>query len=207
MVSLDASALSPQEIYRLLISTIIPRPIALISTCSSDGSQNLAPFSFFNGVSSNPATVMVSIAVRPDGGIKDTLRNILETREFVVNSANQWLIEPLVHTAGAFDYGVDEMKEAGLTGIASDVVRPLRVRESAAQFECTLYDSMKIGDGSAGSSTIVIGEIKKFHLAESVYQNGRVDQKTFQAVGRLGGISYTNLEREFEIPIPQISDK
>lgn len=206
-ISLSSSDLAPQDLYRIMISTIIPRPIAFISTRSPSGKNNLAPFSFYNGVSSNPPTIMVSIAVRPDGAIKDTLRNIFDTEEFVINSANEWLIEPLVHTAGYFDYGVDEMAEVGLTGIPSEIVKPLRVKESAAQFECTLYDHLKVGDGSPGSSTIVIGEIKKIHLAESVYEKGRVNRDKFEPVGRLGGISYTNLERDFDIAIPEIGSK
>lgn len=202
--SLDPSTLSQQDRYRILINTIIPRPIALVSTQSKDGITNLAPYSFFNAVSSNPATLVISIAVKPDGQIKDTLRNIQETGEFVVNSANSWLIDPLVYSAGSFPEDVDEMKLVGLTPLASEVVKPPRVKEAAFQYECTVYDQVSVGDGSAGSSTIVIGRIERMHITSSIYNEGKVPSDGLAMVGRLGGISYAEVKESFEIAIPKV---
>ena len=201
--SIDPTTITTQEAYRILINTIIPRPIALVSTQSSSGTNNLAPYSFFNAVSSNPATLMISVAVKPDGTLKDTLRNIKETGEFVVNSANRWLIDPLVYSAGNFPSDVDEMALVGLTPIASETVKPPRVKEAAFQYECLLYDTMQIGDGSPGSSTLIVGRIQRMHIAESIYNEGRIKPEDLAPVGRLGGISYTELGATFQREIPK----
>jgi flavin reductase (DIM6/NTAB) family NADH-FMN oxidoreductase RutF len=202
--TLNPSNISTQEVYRILIDTIIPRPIALVSTQSKQGKNNLAPFSFFNALSSNPATLMISIGVKPDGSSKDTLDNIIETGEFVVNSANRWLIEPLVYSAGNFAKEVDEMQLVGLTPIASEVVKAPRVKESSTQFECTLYKEVKIGDGSAGSSTMIIGKIERIHLSTALVKNDRIDPKKIETIARLGGVSYAKLGVCFEIKIPKV---
>jgi flavin reductase (DIM6/NTAB) family NADH-FMN oxidoreductase RutF len=202
--TLAPAKLSQQDIYRILINTIIPRPIAFVSTQSKNGKNNLAPYSFFNAVSSNPATLMISIAVKPDGTIKDTLRNIEETGEFVVNSANHWLIDPLVYSAGSFPEDIDEMTLTGLTPLASEVVKAPRVKESAFHYECTLYNKLQIGDGSPGSCTMVVGKIERMHIAESIYNQGKVNPGDLAPIGRLGGISYTTIGDVFEIAIPKV---
>lgn len=147
MLSIDPEEQSARSNYKLLIGSIVPRPIAFVSTISSAGVVNLSPFSFFSGVCSDPLTIMISVASAAGREEKDTLRNIVETGEFVVNSANQWLIEPLVHTAGEFAPEVNEMELVGLSALDSTKVKPPRVKESAIQFECQLYDKMQIGDG------------------------------------------------------------
>ena len=203
-VSLNPADMPAQDVYKIIIGSLVPRPIALISTVSKEGKGNLAPFSFFNGVSSNPPALMISISVRPDGTTKDTLRNIKDTNEFVVNSANRWIIEPLVHTAGEFPSEINEMEEVGLTPLASSIVIPPRVKESAIQFECTRYADIQIGDGTPGSSTVVVGQIVKIHIAEHLYQNGRIILSEHQPIGRLGGMAYTTIGDVFEIPVPKI---
>ncbi|WKZ57562.1 MAG: flavin reductase family protein [Bdellovibrionota bacterium] len=205
MVTLDADKLSPPELYKLIIGAVVPRPIAFVSTCNSQGQVNLAPFSFFTGVSSNPPCLVFSVAVRPNGAGKDTLRNVQETGQFVVNSANEWLAEPLVHTAADFPYGVNEMEQAGLTPIASVKVRPPRVKESAVQFECEVYKTMPIGDGSPGSATLVVGRIVCAHVHKAAYDNGRIILQELRPVARLGGIGYCLVGNTFELPVPKIS--
>ena len=202
--TINPANLTSQDIYRILINTIIPRPNAFVSTQSKNGKNNLAPFSFFNGVSSNPAALMISIGVKSDGTLKDTLRNIEETGEFVVNSANHWLIDPLVYSAGNFPEDIDEMTLTGLTPLASEIVKAPRVQESAFQYECTVYNKMQIGDGSPGSCTMVVGKIERMHIAESIYNQGRINPKDLQPIGRLGGISYTTIGDIFEIAIPKV---
>lgn len=204
---IDPSVLPAKEIYKLLIGAIVPRPIAFVSTVSASGVGNLAPFSFFNGISSNPPCLMISVSRKDDGSKKDTLRNIEETGQFVVNSANEWLIEPLVHCAGAYPYGVDEMSIVGLTPMPSVRVRPPRVRESAVQFECETYKTVEIGDGSPGSTTVIFGRILLAHAHSTVYKNGRIDFSAYRTIGRLGGFGYGRVLETFDIPIPKVGSE
>jgi flavin reductase (DIM6/NTAB) family NADH-FMN oxidoreductase RutF len=193
-----------ESIYKLLIGAIVPRPIAFISTLNKKGEANLAPFSFFNGVCSNPPCMMVSIARKPDGNKKDSLINIEETEEFVVNSASEWMIEKVVHCGAKYPYGVNEMKKAGLNSLPSELVKPVRVKESAFQMECVLYNKLEIGDGSVGTSTIVVGEIKLFHINETIYKDGKVDLAAYKPMARVGGPMYCELGKPRKIPIPEL---
>ena len=206
--SIDPTEVDAHTMYKLIIGSVVPRPIAFVSTCSANGVGNLAPYSFFNGLSSNPPCVMISVGVSREGGQqKDTLRNILETKEFVVNSANEWMIEAVVHCAANYPYGVDEMKKVGLTPLPSQRVNPSRVKEAAVQLECRLYDTMQIGDGSPGSSTVVVGEIVMAHVFSDAYLQGRIDFDKIKSVARLGGFGYGKVTDLFDIPVPRVSDK
>jgi len=204
MTSIDISKLAPHEAYRLLITGIVPRPIAFVSTCNAAGVINLAPFSFYCGVASNPPCLAISIARKPDGTKKDTLRNIEETNEFVVNSAHDWIAGPLVHCAASYPYGVDEMSKVGLTPLASLRVRPPRVTESAVHYECEFYKSVEVGDGGPGSSTLVLGKVVHCHASSHIYENGKIDFTRLHPLARLGGISYSLLGDIFELEIPRV---
>ncbi len=202
-IEFDLSAMPILERYRLIIGSVVPRPIAFVSTMNKQGQVNLAPFSFFMGVSSNPPCLAFSVSRKPSGEKKDTLRNIEETGDFVINTASEWLIEPLVHTAADFPYGVDEMAKVGLTPIASKMVKPPRVREAAVQFECALHHLLQIGDGTAGSAELIVGKILYLHVQKTAYQNGRILLSETKPVSRLGGTSYAKLGELFDIPIPK----
>lgn len=204
MIQIDPSSAKVSTIYKFLIGGIVPRPIAFLSTISKSGQSNLAPFSFFNAVSSNPPCIVVSIARKSNGEKKDSLVNIEETGQFVINSANEWLIEPLVHSAAEFPYGVNEMEKVGLTPASSIKVKPVRVKESALQLECELYKSVEIGNGEVGSSTLIIGKVVLFHILESAYKDEKILLDHLKPVGRLGGISYQLLGEQFSIPIPKV---
>jgi len=203
--AIDPKSLSQREIYTLMVSIIVPRPIALVSTCSSEGVGNLAPFSFYNGVSSKPPCLMFSCAIGRDGAKKDTLRNIEETEEFVVNTTNEWIIEPVVKAAAEYPYGVNEMEAVGLTAVTSQVVAPDRVAESAVSFECTLYSRVPVGDGSPGSAVIIVGEIVYIHIQEECYQDGVVLYEKLAPVSRLGGPTYSKGGETFDRRIPKLS--
>ena len=201
-VAIDPAALPVRDMYHLMNGTIIPRPIAFVSTINAAGVVNLAPFSFFNGVSSNPPCLMVSIAPKSDGSKKDTLRNIEETGQFVVNTASLWLAEPLVYCGAEFAYGVNEMAKAGLTPMPSIKVKAPRVKEAAVNFECELYKLVQIGDGTPGSSTAVFGKIVQVHIIRSAYENGRVKFSELAPLSRLGGFAYAALGDTFELKVP-----
>jgi len=203
MIKLDLGSLEVREAYRLLIDSIVPRPIAFLSSINLKGEVNLAPFSYFNGVSTKPPCIMVSFARNRKGEKKDSLINIEETGEFVVNSANEWLLEPLVYTAGAFPYGVNEMEKVGLTPLASELVKSPRVKESAIQMECKVHKSIEIGDGGAGASTIIFGEIVLMHVSKEAYSDGSISFDKIKCVGRLGGASYGQITNPFDVPRPK----
>lgn len=204
MVTLDPQAMTTPDLYKLMIGTIIPRPIALVSTISEEGIFNLAPFSFFTGVSSNPPCLAVSIARKPNGEKKDTLKNIEATDQFVVNTTSEWLIEPLVHSAGDFPPEVDEMATVGLTPLPSVKVTPPRVKEAAVQFECENVGVLEVGEGDAGSSTLVVGRILLAHVSAAAYKDGKIDFTALKPVARLGGITYSLIGQTFDIAVPKL---
>ncbi len=182
-----------------MIGSIVPRPIAFVSTLSKDGALNLAPFSYFNGVCSNPPTVMFAPGRRGyDGKIKDTLNNISDTEEFVINIVSEEFVEKMVKCSTDFDPDVNEFDISGLTPAPSKKVGPSLVQESKVSFECTLNQIIEIGDGTAGSGFVVIGTVVLFHVDDAVYKDGRIDLEALNPVGRLAGNSYVRLTDTFE---------
>ncbi len=206
MVSVDpASAEGSASIYKLMIGAIVPRPIAFISTVSPGGVGNLAPFSYFNGVSSDPPCLMVAITRKSDGDKKDTLKNIEATRQFVVNTVAEWIAEPMNQCSAEYPYGVDEMRKVGLTGIASVKVRPPRVKESPIQMECELYDTLRVGDGRIGSAVIVVGRIVLMHVHAAAFRDGKILLDQIKPLARLAGFGYAKVPvaNTFDLPRPK----
>jgi flavin reductase (DIM6/NTAB) family NADH-FMN oxidoreductase RutF len=196
----DPNEISIQETHKLMIGSIVPRPIAFVSTQSKDGKNNVAPFSYFNGVCSKPPTIMFAPARRGwDGQEKDTLINIRDTKEFVVNIVSEPFAEKMVLCSTDFDSDVDEFEMSGLTPIASQKVAPPRVGESKVSFECKLNQIVEIGDGTAGSGFVVIGTIVLFHIDEEVYEDGRINLEKLQALGRIAGNGYARTTDTFDI--------
>lgn len=204
MIELKPEDLTTRDLYKLLIGGIVPRPIAWVSTQSEEGKGNLAPFSFFMGVSSNPPCLAIAVGQRPDGSTKDTLRNIKVTKEFVVNSATLPLAEALVATAAEHEYGIDELQEANLEALPSVRVAPVRVKGSPVHFECRVKETLQIGEGQAGSSTLVVGEIVYAHIEPAAYESGRIDHRVLEPLARLGGFGYAELGRSFELKVPPV---
>jgi flavin reductase (DIM6/NTAB) family NADH-FMN oxidoreductase RutF len=204
MLSIDPASISTYEMYKLMTSAIVPRPIALVSSISKGGMINLAPFSYFSGVSSNPPCLMISVARgRGERQKKDTLINIEETGEFVVNISSQFMAEPLVYTSFPFAPEVNEAKEAGFGLLDSDIVRAPRVKESPIHFECKVYKSVDIGDNKLGSTVAIFGEIVKAHVDKEVYSDDfNLDISKIKPIARLGGKDYSVVDNSFEINIP-----
>ena len=196
----DPNEIPFQETHKLMIGSIVPRPIAFVSTKSKDGKNNVAPFSYFNGVCSKPPTIMFAPARRGwDGEEKDTLINIRDTKEFVVNIVSESFSEKMVLCSTDFDSDVDEFEMSGITPIASQKVVPPRVGESKVSFECILNQIVEIGDGTAGSGFVVIGTIVLFHIDEEVYEDGRINLEQLQALGRIAGNGYARTTDTFDI--------
>jgi flavin reductase (DIM6/NTAB) family NADH-FMN oxidoreductase RutF len=202
-ISLDPAQLDTQANYKLLIGSILPRPIAFVSTRSASGQDNLAPFSFFTGVCSNPPTLLFCPMQRgSDGAEKDTLRNIRDTGEFVVNVVNEALVERMNQTAKELPYGESEFVLAGLTPVASRLVKAPRVLESPINMECRLQQIIPVGAGDIGSGNVILGTIVQFHIRQDLYQDGRIDTHQLALVSRLAGSSYAPIRDVFQLERP-----
>src|SRR5262245_13679810 len=195
----DPRTMPTKEVYRLLISAVVPRPIAFVSTVSAAGVPNLAPFSYFNAVASEPPLVAVSINDRPDDP-KDTLRNIRETREFVVNVVTEPLLDAMVRTAGEWPRSTSEFGPSGLTPAPSERVRPPYVAESPLQLECVFYKEVLLGN-----SFLVVGEVVLARVRDEVMVDGRVDPAKLAPIGRLGGELYAPLGPVLKRARPKVS--
>jgi flavin reductase (DIM6/NTAB) family NADH-FMN oxidoreductase RutF len=207
MLSIDPAQCEQRQVYKLMTGIIVPRPIALVSTMDRAGIANLAPFSFFNGVGSVPPSILFCPTVRAPVGLaqeirKDTLRNVEETGEFVVNVVNDALAAQANATSAEVPPEVDEFELSGLTPIASEAVRPPRVAESPAQMECKLlqvvYTSRKPGGG-----VVVLGEVVRFHIREDLFEDFRVDPAGLDAVGRMAGNTWVRTRDRIELIRPK----
>ena len=189
-----------KENHKLMIGSIVPRPIALVSTISKDSIKNLAPFSYFNGVCSKPPTIMFAPARRGwDGKEKDTLKNIKETKEFSINLVSESFVEQMIACSTDFDPEIDEFYISKLTPLSSKKIKPPIVKESKISFECILNKIVTVGNKEAGAGFIVIGEIILFHIDDEIVSNGHIDLNSFNPIGRLAGNFYTRPTNNFEI--------
>lgn len=193
----------PQDLYKVLSGSIIPRPIAFVSTIDAKGIPNLAPFSFFTGVGSNPPVVCFSPVLRSgEEPSKDTLRNVRETHEFVVNIVSEEFVEKMNMTAAEVGPEIDEFDLSGLTPVASELVKPPRVAESKVQMECRVLQIVPTGN-QPGSGVLVLGEVVRFHVQEAVFDNFRIDPTKLHAVGRLAGTTYVRTTDTFDLERPK----
>jgi flavin reductase (DIM6/NTAB) family NADH-FMN oxidoreductase RutF len=208
------SQLAHREFYNILISAVAPRPIAWVSSLSASGQPNLAPFSFFNAVCANPPLLAFAPGMRspkksgaaaeePAGTPKDTLRNIRETGEFVINIVTFELAEAMNLTSGDYDPIINEFNLAKLASSPSKVVRPRRVAESPVSFECKLRQILDFNPGPEGGS-LVIGEIVSIHVDDRHLKEGRLDRNSLDLIGRMGGMQYTRTTERFEMVRPKV---
>jgi flavin reductase (DIM6/NTAB) family NADH-FMN oxidoreductase RutF len=193
------SELKPRERYKLLASTITPRPIAWVSTLGENGRPNAAPFSFFNVFGEDPPVLGFSVNDRSPGDRKDTGRNAQRMREFVVNLVPLKAIDEMNITAAEFGPDVDEFHEAGLTPVPSLMVKPPRIAESPVSFECRLLQVVEFGP----ARTLVIGEILMMHVRDDAVldpENFHIDNAKLGLVGRMHGNRYIDISTSFELP-------
>jgi len=196
--------ISVSEIQRLLQGGIGPRPIALVSTISKDGINNLSPFSFYNVFGANPPVIGFSPSRRGrDGSLKDTYLNIIETKECVVQAVTYDMVEQVSLSSTEYEKGIDEFVKSGLTPIDSDLVKPKRVKESPFQMECKLLDMISYGEGGA-SANIAICEVIKFHIKGDIFVNGLIQPNKIDLVARMSGDYYCRAfgENIFEVEKP-----
>lgn len=199
---LDFTALSPRDAYAWMVSTIMPRPIAWVSTISADGRTNLAPFSFFQGVCANPPTLMFVPVNTRDGAKKDTTRNIEAVPEFVVNLVPFALAETMNATSAMLPHGESEFEKFGIAATASERVRPPRVAAAPVAFECALDRIVHIGEGPLAAN-VMFGKILVAHLSDAVLgADGKMDAGRLDLVGRMGGDGYTRTTERFSLERP-----
>jgi len=200
--TIDPSREEPRDVYGLLISAIVPRPIALTSTVDDEGGRNLAPFSFFMGVSSVPPVLAISTVSRRSGEKKDTLRNVEANGEFVVNVVSSSMAEAMNLCSADYPHGQDEFEHAGLTPVPSLRVAVPRVGESPVQMECRLERILEIG---AQPAYLILGEVLLFHVREDVLRDGRIDVRELRPLARLGGSEYAKVGEVFSMARPVVS--
>lgn len=195
----DPNELEHTAVYKLLTGTIIPRPIGWISSVSENGINNLAPFSYFNAVGDDPPHVMFSTG-RGNDSNKDTLNNVLATKQFVVNMVTEELVEQMNTTAQAVHSDIDEFELAGVTSIPSQKVKPMRVRESPITLECELVHHYFLEDHRHGGACVVIGRIVMMHFDDNVLlDNYRINLENYKPVSRLAGSNYAKIGELFSV--------
>jgi flavin reductase (DIM6/NTAB) family NADH-FMN oxidoreductase RutF len=206
----NVADLSHREFYNIMLSSVAPRPIAWVSTLSAAGQPNLAPFSFFIAISSKPPLLAFAPGLRirkdgeaPRGETKDTLRNVRETGEFVVNVVTYDLAEAMNLTSGEYDATVNEFELAGLTPSPSQRVKPPRVGESAVSYECKVHQILDFSSPPHGNS-LVIGKIVSVHISEKHLKDGRIDPDSLDLIGRMGGNQYSRTTQRFEMVRPKV---
>ena len=201
-MELDPDQLNTRTMYEWMIHSILPRPIAWVSTVSISGVTNLAPFSFFQGVCARPPTLMFCPVNHRDGSSKDTLRNIEATGEFVVNTVSAADAEAMNATSAMLGFEESEFERFGIAAAPSVVVRPPRVVSVSVAFECRLDRIIRVSEGPAGGN-IVLGRIVRMHVADAVIgANGYPDPDRLDLIGRMGGTEYLRTRDRFSIDRP-----
>ena len=198
---IDPKSTEPFNLYKLLIGSILPRPIAFVSTMGPDGIYNLAPFSFFTAVSANPPTIAFAPMINTLGKRKDTLNNVEHLGEFVVNVVSEDIVQPMNETSADFPPEIDEFEVSGLTPIPSDLVAVPRVKESHIAMECKLRQIVEMSSLPLGGS-LVIGEVVRFHVDDEYFDDYRIDVDKLRPVGRMAGFIYTRTTDRFELVRP-----
>lgn len=202
MITLKPEDLSTQDNYKLLVGSVIPRPIALVTTQSEDGLVNLAPFSFFNVVSSNPPVLSLSVQ-RMNGEMKDTARHLLATKEAVLHIVDQENVVEANKTAATLPAEMSELTVSNFETIPSDVVRVPAVKPAKARYETTVLEYVPVKKEESVTADFFLLEIKAYHLDETIYEAGRINPKTLGAVSRLAGDNYAEIGKLFSIARPE----
>ena len=201
MKKIKAETLSDMQNYKLLSGSIIPRPIAFVTTQNLKGDINAVPFSFFNVV--NHTSPMIAIAVqRTKGNRKDTSINIEQSGEFVVHITDEAIVNDVNETAAPLEYGVNELKRTSLSMIDSDLIKVPAIKEAKVRFECKLHQIVQLGNKDNGSD-LIIGEIVMYHIDEEVYfEDSKIDANQLNPVARLAGNDYSLLGQTFTVNRP-----
>ncbi|WP_216830964.1 flavin reductase family protein [Alkalihalobacterium elongatum] len=202
MIFIDPKSQSRKENYQILSSAVIPRPIAFVTSQNEEGVVNAAPFSFFNVITAEPPLISISVGRRNGETVKDTGRNILKGKEFVVHLVDEAIVDQMNQTSAEYPSNVSEVKETGLTLTESKVVRVPSIKEAKIRMECSLHQAIALGTEEEASCDLLIGEVVMFHLADDIFADGKVSANASQLVSRLGGAEYARLTDVFSLQRP-----
>jgi len=203
MLRFDPGGSSAADIYKLMIGMVVPRPIAFVSSVDEQGVRNLAPFSYFMACTADPPVVCFASSFRSGPApTKDTLHNVVATKEFVVNIVSEGFADKMNLTSAEVPPEIDEFEISGLTPVASELVKPPRVGESHAQMECRLRQLLPIGE-APGGGTIIFGDVLRFHVDEAVVDGHKIDPNKLKAIGRMGGPTYVRTRDRFDMTRPK----
>lgn len=197
MLSIDPNEQTERENYKLLVGSVIPRPITFVTSMSADGIVNAAPFSYFNIVASDPPLLSVSVQSRA-GALKDTARNAIETGEFVIHVVDESNVKEVNKTAASLPPEESEISLTTLPLIDSEAVKVPSVKEAKVRFECRLEQAVELG-----GTRLLIGRVVRFVIDESIYDNGRIDPEALKPVSRLAGLNYAKLGDIFPLKRPE----
>ncbi|MGE7273722.1 flavin reductase family protein [Brevibacillus panacihumi] len=200
-MELQVSELARQEKYKLLIGCIVPRPIAWVTSLGENGKVNAAPFSYFNVASIEPMMVSVAVMRKPGSVLKDTARNIAANGQFVVNMVDVHNVDAVNQTSADYPADVSEVEALGLQTSPSTMLEVPRLTASRIHFECKLHQIVELG--SPVTSDLIIGEVVHVHVADELYEAGRIDAAAFSPVSRLAGHTYATLGEMFDRPRPE----
>ncbi|WP_214818653.1 flavin reductase family protein [Exiguobacterium sp. s59] len=201
MLSIEPSALTERDTYKFLIGSIVPRPIAFVTTRNGDV-INAAPFSYFNVVASNPPLVSVSVQ-RKDGVMKDTARNVLLTNELVIHVVDETNVFDVNETAANLDADESELSRTTFTLQPSDVITTPGVKEAKIRFECVLHQHVPIEHEGQTTADFLIARVVRFHIDRELYEHGRIDARRLAPVSRMAGNSYATLGDLFDVKRPE----
>jgi flavin reductase (DIM6/NTAB) family NADH-FMN oxidoreductase RutF len=200
-LKIDPKQQTKQDNYKLLIGSILPRPIAFVTSLGPEGIVNAAPFSFFNVAGTEPPLILFSCMRKPGGVMKDTARNIAEHGEFVVHVVDGENVGMVNDTSVEFPPDVSEAESVGFTLVPSDVVKVPRILETKIQMECRLHRLLTLGGTEKEpNSDLIIGEVVRFHIDDSVYSGGKIDTDKLDPVSRLAGTFYGKIGNTFSMP-------
>ncbi len=204
MRTIDPKTVATRDLHQFLLGSVAPRPIAFASTIDEDGNMNIAPYSFFNAFSSNPPILVFSSNRRvTNNTTKDTLHNIQRTKEVVINVVNYNIVRQMTLASIEYPSDVNEFEKAGLTAIPSDLVKPMRIKESPAQMECVVDEIVTLGD-KGGAGHLIICKVVKMHVAENVIdEQNRIDPHKMDLMGRMGRAFYVRCSGSNVFPIFQ----
>lgn len=201
MIRIDPRELSRPAMYNVLIGSVVPRPIAWVSTVDAAGVRNLAPFSYFNIACAQPPMLLFCPQHRPNGGHKHTLANVEATGEFVLHVVSEDLVALMNQTSADYPDTMDEFEQTGLAAVPSDLIAPPRVADAKIAFECRVEQIVPLGGATGGA--VVIGRVVLAHVADEVWNDGHIVLDALRPVARLAGNSYARVTDTFALPRPE----
>ncbi|QHE51889.1 flavin reductase family protein [Pontibacillus sp. HMF3514] len=203
MIQINPKDKTGKDNYKLLSGSVIPRPIAFITSKNGEGIVNAAPFSFFNVVTATPPLISVSVGRREGKTVKHTAQNIIENEEFVVHIVDESYMEDMNQTSGTYDKDVSEIDQTNLRLVNSEMVDVPGIKQAKVRMECKLHRNIPLGGSDDNGCDLIIGEVVLFHFDEAVYQDGKIDAEALDAIGRLAGSDYAKLGKKISIPRPE----